>query len=197
MDAFGAVVLGGLTAIGGGTIRDMAIGATPVFWMNDSTYLWVILATCITTIIAIRNQRNIPNWLLSISDAIGLAVFVGIGFEKAMQYQNLYTVATIIGVITGCGGGIVRDSLTGEIPSIFKREIYATSCFIGGIVYASSLKLGLTNATSFFLCVSCTLIARLISMNYSLSLPTVHMIEFSPTKSEKKDGIYNGYHEKV
>ncbi|ASI93680.1 trimeric intracellular cation channel family protein [Vibrio rotiferianus] len=175
MDAFGAVVLGSLTAIGGGTVRDMAIGATPVFWMIDSVYLWVILVTCITTIIAIRRQKYIPNWVLSLADAIGLAVFVGIGFEKAMQYQGSYTVAIIMGVITGCGGGILRDALTGEVPSVLQKEIYATSCLIGGMVYTAFLNLGISNTKAFFLCVITVLVSRLISINYNLSLPQVLM----------------------
>ncbi|OLQ94555.1 hypothetical protein BIY21_08710 [Vibrio ponticus] len=174
MDAFGAVVLGGLTAIGGGTIRDVALGATPVFWMNDNTYLWTILITCIASLILVRNKKTIPNWLLVICDAVGLAVFVGIGFDKAMQFQDSYVVATTMGVITGCGGGILRDSLTGEVASVLKKEIYATSCLIGGMTYAMALNVGVDNMTSFSMCVVVTLIIRLASMLFNWSLPLAY-----------------------
>ena len=183
MDAFGAVVLGGLTAIGGGTIRDMAIGATPVFWMNDTTYIWTILISCIFTMIAVRKQKQIPNWVLSISDTVGLAVFVGIGFEKSMQYHDSYVIATIMGVITGCGGGILRDALTGEVSSVLKKEIYATSCLLGGLVYTLSLSLNMTNTISFFLCVLITLVVRFIAIFYNFSLPTVEANTLTETRT--------------
>lgn len=171
MDAFGAVVLGGLTAIGGGTVRDVALGATPVFWMNDNTYLWTIVIACIASITLVRSKKTIPNWPLVICDAVGLAVFVGIGFDKAMQFQDSYVVATTMGVITGCGGGILRDSLTGEVAGVLKKEIYATSCLIGGVTYAMALSVGADNMTSFSMCVAVTLVIRLTSMLFNWSLP--------------------------
>ncbi|RJX75134.1 trimeric intracellular cation channel family protein [Vibrio sinensis] len=173
MDAFGAIVLGGLTAIGGGTFRDMALGATPVFWMNDTTYLWVILVTCLITMIMFQKLDNIPSWILPVSDAIGLAVFVGIGFEKAIQYQDSMMVAIVMGVITGCGGGIIRDALTSQVSNVLKREIYATACLIGGIVYSIALSMGVDNTIAFMHCVITTLIVRLAAIHLNLSLPTL------------------------
>ncbi len=75
MDPFGVMVLGSVTAIGGGTIRDMALGATPVFWITDNTYLWVIFITCILTMLLIRHPRRLPWYVLPVCDAVGLAVF--------------------------------------------------------------------------------------------------------------------------
>ncbi|MDW3124767.1 TRIC cation channel family protein, partial [Vibrio sp. 1974] len=133
MDPFGVIVLGSVTAIGGGTIRDMALGATPVFWITDTTYLWVIFITCLLTMILVRRPKRLAWWVLPVCDAIGLAVFVGIGVEKALAYNASGMVAVIMGVITGCGGGIIRDVLAREVPMVLRSEVYATACIIGGI----------------------------------------------------------------
>lgn len=109
MDPFGVMVLASVTAIGGGTIRDMALGATPVFWIKDTNYLWVIMITCALTMLLVRRPKRLAWWILPVCDAIGLAVFVGIGVEKALIYQDSALIAIIMGVITGCGGGIIRD----------------------------------------------------------------------------------------
>ncbi|MCW8345237.1 TRIC cation channel family protein [Vibrio sp. ZSDZ65] len=172
MDPFGVMVLGSVTAIGGGTIRDMSLGATPVFWITDTTYLWVIIVTCLLTMMLIRHPRRLPWWVLPVSDAIGLAVFVGIGVEKALNYQDSALVAIIMGVITGCGGGIIRDVLAREIPMILRREVYATACIIGGAFYTTTLMLGATPESAFLSCVITTLIIRLGAIRWQLSLPT-------------------------
>ncbi|MGF1747397.1 MULTISPECIES: TRIC cation channel family protein [Vibrio] len=172
MDPFGVMVLGSVTAIGGGTIRDMALGATPVFWITDTTYLWVIIVTCLLTMMLIRHPRRLPWWVLPVSDAIGLAVFVGIGVEKALNYQDSALVAIIMGVITGCGGGIIRDVLAREIPMILRREVYATACIIGGAFYTTTLMFGATPESAFLSCVVTTLIIRLGAIRWQLSLPT-------------------------
>lgn len=111
MDPFGMIVLAMVTAIGGGTIRDMVLGATPVFWVTQTEYLWVILATCVLSIVLIRHPRRLPWYVLPVADAIGLAVFVAIGVDKALSYGASPMVAVIMGVLTGCGGGIIRDVL--------------------------------------------------------------------------------------
>ncbi len=89
MDPFGVVVLASVTAIGGGTIRDMALGATPVFWIHDTNYLWVIFITCIITMLATQRPRRMPRYFLPVADAIGLAVFVAIGVEKIITLWRI------------------------------------------------------------------------------------------------------------
>lgn len=172
MDPFGVIVLGSVTAIGGGTIRDMALGATPVFWITDTNYLWVILITCLLTMLIVRRPKRLAWWILPVCDAIGLAAFVGIGVEKAMMYQSSAMVAIIMGVITGCGGGIIRDVLAREIPMVLRSEVYATACLIGGIVHTSALTLGYDSNTAFSAGVLSTLLIRLGAIRWHLSLPT-------------------------
>jgi uncharacterized membrane protein YeiH len=172
MDPFGVMVLGSVTAIGGGTIRDMALGATPVFWITDTTYIWVIIVTCIATMMLIRHPRRLPWYVLPVSDAIGLAVFVGIGVEKALIFQDSYLIAVIMGVLTGCGGGIIRDVLAREVPMVLRREVYATACIIGGTFHVGALMMGASTGSAFLCCVVATLVIRLGAIRWHLSLPT-------------------------
>lgn len=171
MDPFGVVVLASVTAIGGGTMRDMALGATPVFWITDTTYLWVILVTCLLTMIFVRRPKRLPWWMLPVCDAIGLSVFVGIGVEKALIYQDSYLIAVIMGVLTGCGGGIVRDILAREVPMVLRSEVYATACIVGGLFHTSALVLGYERPTAILAGVVSTLIIRLGAIRWHLSLP--------------------------
>lgn len=172
MDPFGVIVLASVTAIGGGTIRDMALGATPVFWITDTNYLLVIFITCILTMLIIRKPKRLPWYVLPVSDAIGLAVFVGIGVEKALKYNADPMVAVIMGVMTGCGGGIIRDILAREVPMVLRSEVYATACILGGIAHTSSLAFNIESSTSMLLGVATTLIIRLAAIRWHLSLPT-------------------------
>ncbi|QXO16901.1 MULTISPECIES: TRIC cation channel family protein [Vibrio] len=172
MDPFGVIVLASVTAIGGGTIRDMALGATPVFWVRDTTYLWVILITCIVMMIVVRRPKRLPWWILPVCDAIGLSVFVGTGVEKALMYQESAMIAIIMGVITGCGGGIIRDVLAREIPMILRSEVYATACIIGGVFHTTALAMGYDSSTAFISGTLSTLIIRLGAIRWHLSLPT-------------------------
>ncbi|MFW1477823.1 TRIC cation channel family protein [Vibrio parahaemolyticus] len=172
MDPFGVIVLGSVTAIGGGTIRDMALGATPVFWITDTTYLWVIFITCLLTMILVRRPKRLAWWVLPVCDAIGLAVFVGIGVEKALAYNASGMVAVIMGVITGCGGGIIRDVLAREVPMVLRSEVYATACIIGGIFHTMAVSMGYDHSIALLAGVISTLVIRLGAIRWHLSLPT-------------------------
>ncbi|ALG52886.1 TPA: TRIC cation channel family protein [Vibrio parahaemolyticus] len=172
MDPFGVIVLGSVTAIGGGTIRDMTLGATPVFWITDTTYLWVIFITCLLTMILVRRPKRLAWWVLPVCDAIGLAVFVGIGVEKALAYNASGMVAVIMGVITGCGGGIIRDVLAREVPMVLRSEVYATACIIGGIFHTMAVSMGYDHSTALLAGVISTLVIRLGAIRWHLSLPT-------------------------
>lgn len=173
MDPFGVLVLGVVTAVGGGTIRDMALANGPVFWVKDPTDLVVALVTCVATIVLVRHPRSLPKWILPVLDAIGLAVFVGIGVNKAFIAGTGPLIATCMGVLTGVGGGIIRDVLAREIPMILRTEVYATACIIGGSVHAAThyfLDWGLEE--SGMLGMAITLTIRLAAIRWNLKLPT-------------------------
>ncbi|MGF1681148.1 TRIC cation channel family protein [Photobacterium minamisatsumaniensis] len=172
MDPFGVVVLASVTAIGGGTIRDMALGATPVFWVTDPNYLWVIFITCLISMIAIRKPKQMPWYFLPVADAIGLAVFVAIGVEKALRFGATPMVAVLMGVMTGCGGGVIRDVLAREIPMVLRTEVYATACIVGGIIHTTALYINVDPSVATLVGIITTLTIRLAAIRWHLSLPT-------------------------
>ena len=172
MDPFGVMVLAAVTAIGGGTIRDMMLGATPVFWINDTSYLWVIILTSLATMAIVRRPKRIAWYLLPVCDAIGLAAFVGIGVEKALTYQDSYMIAVVMGVLTGCGGGIIRDILAREIPMVLRSEVYATACLAGGAMHTGLLQVGFNHTSAMLGGIFVTLTIRLAAIRWHLSLPT-------------------------
>lgn len=173
MDPFGVLVLGVVTAVGGGTIRDMALDNGPAFWVTDPTDLVVAMVTCIFTILLVRQPRRLPKWLLPVLDAVGLAVFVGIGVNKAFASGTGPLVAVCMGVITGVGGGIIRDVLAREIPMILRTEIYATACIIGGIVHTTAFFVfQLEQQQAMMLGMVITLGIRLAAIRWHLRLPT-------------------------
>ncbi|MGL4486633.1 MAG: TRIC cation channel family protein [Yersinia sp. (in: enterobacteria)] len=173
MDPFGVLVLGVVTALGGGTIRDMALANGPVFWVKDPTDLVVAMMTCLVTILLVHQPRRTPKWVLPVLDAIGLAVFVGIGVNKAFAAGANPLVAICMGVITGVGGGIIRDVLAREIPMILRTEIYATACIIGGIVHATAFyTFDMPLQQAMLLGMAITLSIRLAAIRWRLKLPT-------------------------
>ncbi|WP_026971741.1 trimeric intracellular cation channel family protein [Aliagarivorans marinus] len=171
MDLFGALVLATVTAIGGGTIRDMALGLTPVFWVDQGIYLWVIVITSLASIALLNNFPTPPKWMLPVADAIGMAVFVAIGANKTLLVDSSMIVAVMMGVVTACGGGMIRDVLANQVPLVLQREIYATACIAGGIVWAIAVQLGFNLTLVTGLCVFTALIIRLVAIRYHLSLP--------------------------
>ncbi|MDT3252056.1 TRIC cation channel family protein [Serratia sp. root2] len=172
MDPFGVLVLGVVTAVGGGTIRDMALANGPVFWVKDPTDLVVAMITCVLTLLLVRQPRRLPKWILPVLDAVGLAVFVGIGVNKAFAADTGPLVAVCMGVITGVGGGIIRDVLAREIPMILRTEIYATACIVGGIVHVTAFAtFGMPLQQAMMLGMGITLAIRLAAIRWHLKLP--------------------------
>ena len=171
MDPFGVIVLASVTAIGGGSIRDALIGSTPVFWIRDPNYIIVILATVLACLVLVRKPHKLPALTLPVADALGLALFTVIGAEKALLMGLSGMIAVVMGLITGVGGGIIRDLLCRQVPMVLRTEIYATASIVGGICYTLSLAVGMDSITSMFIAMISTLIIRLSAIRWHLSLP--------------------------
>ena len=169
MDGFGVVVLATVTAIGGGTVRDVILDV-PVFWLHDQSYFWAILLSVFVTTRLINKQRSISLNALQVADAFGLAFFAVMGTQKAMLAGMPDTTAIIMGVITGCFGGVIRDVLAGNMPMLLKGELYAIACIAGGIVYTLSISLGLVTEVAMILAMLMTLSLRLAAMKCKLTL---------------------------
>ncbi|GCF91838.1 trimeric intracellular cation channel family protein [Shewanella sp. M-Br] len=171
MDPFGVIVLASVTAVGGGSIRDALIGATPVFWIRDPNYIIVILATVFVCLLLVRRPRKVPEYILPVADAFGLALFTVIGAEKALNMGLSGMIAVVMGLITGVGGGIIRDLLCRQVPMVLRTEVYATASIIGGIGYTVSLAYGMGEKMALFLAMASALLIRLSAIKWHLSLP--------------------------
>ncbi|RYY52580.1 MAG: trimeric intracellular cation channel family protein [Chitinophagaceae bacterium] len=134
LDVFGVLVIGFVTAIGGGTIRDMLIGVTPVTWMTDNATILVILLSAAMAVLFRKRLANFRKTLFFL-DALGLGIFTIIGIQKGTTVNLSPGVCIALGTITGCFGGVVRDILLNRIPTLFLKGLYATPCIAGGIIY--------------------------------------------------------------
>lgn len=172
MDIFGALVLAFVTAVGGGTIRDTILGSTPVFWIGDSNYLIMVgLATAVTLLGKAWWHKT--RHLVMTLDALGLGVFTVIGIEKALAMQVEPMAAVIMGVLTGAGGGMIRDMLAGRVPMVLRHEIYATAVIAGGMLYLLMNHYGLERSVVAVACAAFVFILRLLAIYCNLSLPKV------------------------
>lgn len=176
-DLFGAYVVGVTTAIGGGTIRDIMLGHSP-FWMTNPIYL-ICSAIALLWVIAFRKLLVRQNNTWFIFDTIGLAVFTVTGIEKTLTATMpdgghfSFWVAIIMGTITGAGGGVLRDVFINEEPLIFRKEIYALACVIGGIAYHLCYMLELPLTLCGIVCGIVVVLMRLLAVKYHLSLPII------------------------
>ncbi|WP_373020054.1 trimeric intracellular cation channel family protein [Thiomicrorhabdus sp.] len=169
LDLFGAIVIAMVTAIGGGTLRDVILGQ-PVFWLTQPVYIYVIVLSALFMFFYAR-FRPVPMRLLLFLDALGLAVFTVIGAQKALALGLSDPIVIMTGIMTGAAGGVIRDVLVGEVPLIFRKEIYATASFMG----ASVLLLLMQNIESQELAITISilvvLIMRISAIVYNYSLP--------------------------
>ena len=137
-DPFGVLIISFVTSVGGGTVRDILLGV-PVFWMHDIFICAVIFASCIFAMLVTSLEKKFRVTLF-LFDSIGLGLFTIIGVQKGLS-ANLHPIICLtLGTITGCFGGIIRDILLNRIPLIFRKEIYATACLVGGAVFLIAVK---------------------------------------------------------
>ncbi len=176
LDPFGVVVLAAVTAIGGGTIRDLILDTT-VFWVAKPIYLWVILATALLTIALIRRPKRIPKRFLLLADAFGLALFAVLGTQKSLNLGVPVSVAIVMGTITGVAGGMIRDVLCNVIPMILRQEIYALAAMLGGCLFVFFHWLGLPENVATVFAIIGALKLRLAAIYWQVSLPAFQIID--------------------
>ncbi|MBJ2175610.1 trimeric intracellular cation channel family protein [Aureibaculum sp. A20] len=171
-DPVGVFIIAFATAIGGGTLRDVLIGRTPVGWMLDLNYVYAIIGATIFAII-MRKKIEYLSTSLFLFDTIGLGIFTIIGTEIGLQ-QNLHPiVCVILGVVTATFGGVIRDTLCNEIPVIFhKKIIYASACVVGGITFLVLTRFNVPVNINYIITSLIVIVIRLITAKFKLSLPT-------------------------
>jgi len=173
MDLFGVIVLALVTAVGGGTIRDLCLGVRPLFWIAQPLHLWTALIAAVATFVLVRFIR-LPAKVLDIADAFGLALFGIVGTEKALAYDAPGIVAILLGIVTGVAGGILRDVLRREIPWVFQAEVelYATAVFAGALVFVLLRQWLPPSESHRYISMAVILVLRLAAMRWKLRLPT-------------------------
>jgi uncharacterized membrane protein YeiH len=176
MDWFGVVVLAVIVAVGGGSLRDLLLGATPVFWVQSPWFVILAGITALLTIPLMRFQFNYRNYLL-LSDAVGLAVFAVLGTQKALALGANAFVAIIMGVITGIFGGVLRDVLASRDPSILYGDIYALAALIGCTIFVLLRQISINPLHLLWISIGVILILRLIAIYRDWSLPAFKLEE--------------------
>ena len=170
LDFFGATVIGFVTAVGGGTLRDMMLGDTPVAWMRTINYFLVILAGVLITISFSKQVMKLRRTLF-LFDTIGIAIFTIIGLNKALEFGIHPALAVIMGTTSAVVGGIIRDTLTNEVPLIFKKEIYATACIAGALIYLLLHYFNVGEMINQIITILAIITIRLLAVSYNISLP--------------------------
>lgn len=170
LDPFGVLIIAFVTSIGGGTVRDLLLGDTPVKWMRDVNYCFLILATSLLTFFFRKHIKKFKITLF-VFDSLGLGLFTVLGIQKGIAYGLSPGICIALGTITGCFGGIIRDTLLNTIPSIFRQEVYATACILGGVLYFLLLHFDLKADVAKILVIGFIFALRAIAVKYKLSLP--------------------------
>ncbi|MGB0776575.1 MAG: trimeric intracellular cation channel family protein [Flavobacteriaceae bacterium] len=168
-DLFGVLIIAFVTAVGGGMLRDLLIDAHPINWIGDNTYIWVIL---FAVLVMYLFKSKIAPWSRTflIFDTVGLGVFTYLGIEKSLQYGLEPFPAIVMGMVSACFGGVIRDVLTNEVPLIFQKEIYASACLLGGGMY---FFMSYFNFEAQISTITTVIIIRLIVVKYHLELPRI------------------------
>lgn len=172
LDPFGVFIIAFVTAVGGGTLRDIMIGSTPVGWMLDLNYVYVIIVGYILAIV-FRKKFDHLRKSLFLFDTIGLGVFTLIGLEKGINIGLHPFICIALGTMTACFGGVIRDILCTEIPIIFRREIYATICILGGIIFFVLRKLNFESDVLYLTTSLVIISVRLMAVKFKWYLPTL------------------------
>ncbi|MDJ0940515.1 MAG: trimeric intracellular cation channel family protein [Woeseiaceae bacterium] len=170
MDIFGFCVLALMPAVGGGTLRDLILGRTPVFWVADNSYVIVALVTAVIAFFGIYRPGTRQR-LLIWADAMGLALFAALGTEISLEYNAGPIVAIMLGVATAVTGGMIRDIIVNEIPLVLSKEIYATAAFVTGVVFVLAEKLGAGDEVALIAAVIAGFGVRALAIRYNWSLP--------------------------
>jgi len=171
-DVFGVLIIAFVTAVGGGMTRDVLINAHPINWIGDINYIWTILTAVVVTFL-FRSKIAPLRKTMFLFDTIGISVFTLIGVQKGLSFDLHPFVALVMGMSSAVMGGVIRDVLTNEIPLIFHREIYASACLAGGMVYLLLHPFNINEDFLFVISAAIIVTVRTIAVQYKLELPRI------------------------
>ena len=170
MDLFGVLVLGLITAVGGGTLRDLLLGDIPPSSLLDETHLYLSIFVSLIVFFSRNSFKRVEKPLLYF-DAIGLGTFVVIGTTKALNFEMGWLIAVLMGVMTGTAGGVMRDVLANQIPLVLRHEIYASACIAGGFLLVFLEYTGMARPFAALLAAGLVITVRLLAIRYDWALP--------------------------
>ncbi len=173
LDLFGVGIIALVTAIGGGTLRDLLIGVAPVTWTTTPMYMYIILGAVVFAIL-LQSRLKYLRTSLFLFDTIGIGFYTMIGISKGIEAGLEPLICVTLGTITASFGGVLRDILCNEIPVIFRKEIYATACILGGIGYFLLLQTPLPEAYAYLLGVALVIGIRLAAVRFHITLPNIY-----------------------
>ncbi|WP_396633813.1 trimeric intracellular cation channel family protein [Maribacter sp. R86514] len=173
LDAFGVFIIAFVTAVGGGTLRDLLIGIRPVGWLNAPMHLLIIVVTVLLAVIFVKQLKYIRKSLF-LFDTIGIGLYTMVGIEKGLAADLPIVMCIALGTITACFGGVIRDILCNEIPVIFRKEIYATVCILGGLVYFLLIQFPIQNTIAYSMAIVTIIIMRILAVRFKISLPNIY-----------------------
>jgi uncharacterized membrane protein YeiH len=173
LDLFGIMIIAFITAIGGGTLRDMLIGDLPVVWMRSAETPLIILVSAGASVLFRNVIRNFQVTLF-IFDSLGLGFFTVLGMQKGIIFGLSPGICIALGTITGCFGGVIRDILLNNIPLIFRKEIYATACILGGLLYFLLLQTNFSKDWLDVVVITIIFLIRFLAMRFKWELPVIY-----------------------
>nr|WP_321413855.1 trimeric intracellular cation channel family protein [uncultured Allomuricauda sp.] len=176
LDLFGVLIIAFVTAIGGGTLRDLLIGNTPVGWMHDLTYVVTIFISVLFAIIFVNKLKYLRKSLF-LFDTIGIGLYTMVGVEKGLEAELLPVICIFLGTMTACFGGVIRDILCNEIPVIFRKEIYATACILGALSYFLIIQFPVKDEYAYIAAIFVVIMLRLLAVRFKISLPSIYAKE--------------------
>ena len=179
LDIFGVLVISFATAIGGGTLRGLLMGETPVAWLKSETTVSIIIIGALATLF-FDSSKKFPKTLF-LFDSLGLGLFTIVGIEKGISAGFSPGICIVLGTITACFGGVIRDVLLNNVPVIFRKEIYASACIAGGLIYFGLLYFSLAVRVAQIICMASIVCIRILAVRYHLSLPS---FQYNKQKNE-------------
>lgn len=188
LDFFGALVIACVVSLGGGTVRDVLLGRTPLFWITTPIYVLTVIVVALIGLLSVTPQAKLPNlvdplivpvrklmrddgipmWVIAL-DALALGLWAYLGTYYSLAVGSSRIVAPALGIITASFGGVIRDVFFAQVPSVFRRgQLYATSAALGSVVYVVALSFGISELISFFVCVIVTFTSRMLAVRYDI-----------------------------
>lgn len=172
-DLFGIFFVGFLTAVGGGTLRDILIGAHPIAWIRDPNYLLVIIGSVSVAVLGRKWWLGTLRRPLLVFDTIGIGLYTILGMQKALNFDVNNWAAMVLGLISAIFGGVIRDTLVNDLPLIFDRQIYATACLAGALLYLIGRSVSLDPMVNFTISASLITLIRLLAIRNGWALPRI------------------------